>query len=51
MPETRAQLDFLARENCDEIQGHLIGRAAPIGDYRKLTGAALVAARKTLLAG
>jgi len=37
--ETEAQLAFLAKESCDEIQGYLIGRPLPIGDYTALTGA------------
>src|SRR5262249_11513539 len=31
--ETAEQLAFLARECCDEAQGYLIGRPAPIGIY------------------
>ena len=31
--ETKEQLAFLARENCDEIQGYLIGRPKPIEAY------------------
>ena len=31
--ETREQLDFLAKEHCDEVQGYLIGRPRPIEDY------------------
>jgi diguanylate cyclase (GGDEF)-like protein/PAS domain S-box-containing protein len=37
--ETREQLDFLAKEHCDEVQGYLIGRPRPIEDYAELTGA------------
>ena len=36
--ETQEQLDFLTKENCDEIQGYLIGRPLPIEDYANLTG-------------
>ena len=36
--ETNAQLDFLATESCDELQGYLIGRPKPIACYSKLTG-------------
>jgi diguanylate cyclase (GGDEF)-like protein len=36
--ETKAQLDFLARQSCDEIQGYLIGHPRPIEDYRDLVG-------------
>lgn len=38
--ETKEQLAFLKRENCNEIQGYLIGRPAPIAQYGRLTGAA-----------
>jgi diguanylate cyclase (GGDEF)-like protein/PAS domain S-box-containing protein len=31
--ETEDQLGFLSREGCDEIQGYLIGRPGPIGDF------------------
>jgi EAL domain-containing protein (putative c-di-GMP-specific phosphodiesterase class I) len=37
--ENQEQLAFLAKENCDEIQGYLIGRPKPIEDYTDLTGA------------
>jgi EAL domain-containing protein (putative c-di-GMP-specific phosphodiesterase class I) len=36
--ETQDQLDFLAHEACDEIQGYLIGRPLPIETYAHLTG-------------
>jgi EAL domain-containing protein (putative c-di-GMP-specific phosphodiesterase class I) len=36
--ETRAQLDFLAAESCDEVQGYLVGRPHPIAEYSKLIG-------------
>ncbi|SHG90094.1 EAL domain-containing protein [Bradyrhizobium erythrophlei] len=36
--ETRAQLDFLATESCDEVQGYLLGRPHPISEYSKLVG-------------
>src|SRR4029077_2974034 len=36
--ETRAQLDFLAAESCDEVQGDLIGRPHPIAEYSRLIG-------------
>jgi EAL domain-containing protein (putative c-di-GMP-specific phosphodiesterase class I) len=36
--ETSAQLDFLASESCDEVQGYLIGRPHPIAEYSKLIG-------------
>ena len=36
--ETEEQLAFLARESCDEVQGYLIGRPRPIGDYASMAG-------------
>jgi diguanylate cyclase (GGDEF)-like protein/PAS domain S-box-containing protein len=36
--ETKDQLDFLAREACDEVQGYLIGRPGPISEYAALVG-------------
>ncbi|MBV8841072.1 MAG: EAL domain-containing protein [Alphaproteobacteria bacterium] len=36
--ETHEQNAFLLREECDEIQGFLIGRPAPIADYAHYTG-------------
>ena len=36
--ETQAQLDFLVRESCQEIQGYLIGRPEPIANYAELVG-------------
>jgi diguanylate cyclase (GGDEF)-like protein/PAS domain S-box-containing protein len=49
--ETKEQLDFLTQEACDEMQGHLIGRAAPISEYWSLTGAVPIATRRALLVG
>jgi EAL domain-containing protein (putative c-di-GMP-specific phosphodiesterase class I) len=36
--ETKAQLDFLAAETCNEVQGYLMGRPHPILEYSELTG-------------
>jgi EAL domain-containing protein (putative c-di-GMP-specific phosphodiesterase class I) len=36
--ETKGQLDFLAAESCDEVQGYLMGRPHPISEYSKLVG-------------
>jgi diguanylate cyclase (GGDEF)-like protein/PAS domain S-box-containing protein len=36
--ETRPQLDFLAGESCDEVQGYLLGRPQPIAEYFDLIG-------------
>jgi diguanylate cyclase (GGDEF)-like protein/PAS domain S-box-containing protein len=35
--ETAAELQFLQDENCDEVQGYLLGRPAAIGNFRKFT--------------
>jgi diguanylate cyclase (GGDEF)-like protein len=40
--ETEAQLQFLKREQCQEIQGYLIGRPAPIEDYAEVVGRAAI---------
>jgi predicted signal transduction protein with EAL and GGDEF domain len=36
--ETQAQLEVLRREGCDEMQGYLIGRPQPIGEYSDMIG-------------
>jgi diguanylate cyclase (GGDEF)-like protein/PAS domain S-box-containing protein len=36
--ETPEQLAFLARESCEEVQGYLIGRPAPIDTYADVLG-------------
>jgi EAL domain-containing protein (putative c-di-GMP-specific phosphodiesterase class I) len=36
--ETAEQLAFLSNENCDEVQGYLIGRPQPINDYADIVG-------------
>jgi len=36
--ESAEQLAFLARESCDEVQGFLIGRPAPIEEYAAMVG-------------
>ncbi len=36
--EAKAQLDFLAAESCDEVQGYLMGRPRPIMEYSELIG-------------
>ena len=35
--ETAAEFDFLKTENCNEVQGYLLGRPADIEIYRRLT--------------
>jgi len=37
--ETAAELQFLQDENCDEVQGYLLGRPAVIGNFRQYTHA------------
>jgi diguanylate cyclase (GGDEF)-like protein/PAS domain S-box-containing protein len=46
--ETEAQMAFLTREACEEVQGYLIGRPAPIGDYADIVGRAPSQQAKTL---
>ena len=46
--ETAEQLDFLVKEQCNEIQGYLFGRPAPIEDYAHLVGRAPVAKEAAL---
>jgi len=36
--ETEEQLWFLASENCNEIQGYLVGRPQPIDEYAEVVG-------------
>ena len=36
--ETKEQLEFLAAEKCDQVQGYLIGRPAPIEHYAEVVG-------------
>ena len=48
--ETKAQLDFLAAESCNEVQGYLMGRPHPILEYSELTGSNDAAEAKLLTA-
>jgi diguanylate cyclase (GGDEF)-like protein/PAS domain S-box-containing protein len=48
--ETKAQLDFLAAESCNEVQGYLMGRPYPILEYSELIGRTEVAEEKQLSA-
>jgi EAL domain-containing protein (putative c-di-GMP-specific phosphodiesterase class I) len=48
--ETKQQLDFLAAESCDEVQGYLMGRPLPIMEYSGLIGRNGVAVVKRLTA-
>jgi EAL domain-containing protein (putative c-di-GMP-specific phosphodiesterase class I) len=40
--ETGAELKFLQDEECDEVQGYLLGRPAAIGSFRMFTHADVV---------
>ena len=42
--ETEAQLGALREAGCEEVQGWLVGRPAPIESFAHLTGAAVAAA-------
>jgi diguanylate cyclase (GGDEF)-like protein/PAS domain S-box-containing protein len=49
--ETAAQHAMLVERGCDEVQGYLVGRPAPIEDYAELVGSGLVVRAKASLAG
>ena len=36
--ETEEQLNFLADEQCSEIQGYFVGRPRPIAEYADVVG-------------
>jgi diguanylate cyclase (GGDEF)-like protein len=42
--ETAAELKFLQDEKCDEVQGYLLGRPAPVDHFAHLTGGGPAAA-------
>jgi diguanylate cyclase (GGDEF)-like protein/PAS domain S-box-containing protein len=46
--ETRQQLEFLAAESCDEVQGYLLGRPHPIMEYSDLTDRDGAAAKRLI---
>jgi EAL domain-containing protein (putative c-di-GMP-specific phosphodiesterase class I) len=46
--ETQEQLEFLAAERCNEIQGYLIGRPQPIADYAEVVGRAMTPGKPML---
>ena len=48
--ETVEQLNFLADEHCNEIQGYLVGRPGPIADYADVVGRASASHKKNLAA-
>ena len=43
--ETQEQLNFLAAEQCSEIQGYFVGRPLPIEEYADVVGRTAVARR------
>jgi diguanylate cyclase (GGDEF)-like protein/PAS domain S-box-containing protein len=47
--ETQAQFEFLEKNNCDEVQGHLFYRALPVGSFKALLSKGATAARSTYL--
>jgi diguanylate cyclase (GGDEF)-like protein/PAS domain S-box-containing protein len=47
--QTEAQLAFLRREGCDEIQGYLVGLPRPIEEYLELTGHVVLPTPKLLI--
>jgi diguanylate cyclase (GGDEF)-like protein/PAS domain S-box-containing protein len=48
--ETKDQLDFLAAESCNEVQGYLMGRPHPILEYSELVGSNDAAEANQLIA-
>jgi diguanylate cyclase (GGDEF)-like protein len=48
--ETQGELDFLAGEACDEVQGYFVGRPAPIAKYAKLVGREPIADKQFAIA-
>jgi len=49
--ETATQHAMLVDRGCDEVQGYLVGRPMPIGNYAELVGAVGVGRSRTLMAG
>jgi diguanylate cyclase (GGDEF)-like protein/PAS domain S-box-containing protein len=49
--ETEEQLSFLASEACDQVQGYIIGKPAPIAQYADLVGHATDADKVVRKAG
>ena len=48
--ETEEQRQFLAAEQCSEIQGYLVGRPKPIAEYADVVGRKVTPLRKKALA-
>jgi diguanylate cyclase (GGDEF)-like protein/PAS domain S-box-containing protein len=44
--ETEEQRQFLASENCNEIQGYIVGRPQPISEYADVVGRRRAASRR-----
>jgi diguanylate cyclase len=49
--ESEAQLAFLAKEGCNEVQGYLIGRPSPIAMYQHLVAKSAGAFEMAAIAG
>jgi diguanylate cyclase (GGDEF)-like protein len=49
--ETEAQLAFLAKEGCNEVQGYLIGRPSPIAMYQHVVAKSAGASEMAAIAG
>jgi diguanylate cyclase (GGDEF)-like protein/PAS domain S-box-containing protein len=49
--ETKSQMDFLAREACDLVQGYVVGRPLPIEDYADLVGRRPVEKKRLMVVG
>jgi diguanylate cyclase (GGDEF)-like protein/PAS domain S-box-containing protein len=49
--ETAEQLEFLAGESCNEVQGYFIGRPKPVADYAGLVGRELAPKQALAAAG
>jgi diguanylate cyclase (GGDEF)-like protein/PAS domain S-box-containing protein len=49
--ETAAQHAMLVERGCDQVQGYLVGRPAPIADYAELVGGEIGARAKISMAG
>ncbi|HLW92271.1 MAG TPA: EAL domain-containing protein [Roseiarcus sp.] len=48
--ETAGELEFLQTEHCDEAQGYLLGRPAPIGRFSRITHSSAPASAESPLA-
>src|SRR5712691_4125671 len=48
--ETQAQLQFLSKEACSEVQGYLLGKPLPIAEYAGMVGRTVPPERKASVA-